>query len=368
MSYDSESTDGSITGDCAGFLSGTVSGDNVSWHDTSGGVFTGTVTSNGALISGTYRNSSGNSWSAWMSGRATQILVPPPPTASLTQAQKDALNQLASATNSKANAAGAVSAVCAALSITTNPIAVACAAAGGLLWATGAEVANQITKAALDPPDSDFRVIPVPVVRTVPGQPFAAGATYNAAQAAALNALLTNEEETIALLIAMQTAINRAQGATIARDADWEQRQIDAAQGFAAQISTRLAQEPTLSAAFADAMQAGGLNVTLTSSDVTTFEGKLKTTGLPTAVQQALAALGVDAAGQDAVRMITASQNPATVASLGGTGFQFLRASTVTTAQTSLATSLTAYSTLPNEQLRPHRILIPLNPRRIGVS
>src|SRR5207237_6288871 len=91
---------------------------------------------------------------------------------------------------------------------------------------------------AEDPPDSNFTVIATPAIPTLSTQPVSAAATGMSPQVASdLNALLSNQEQQLALLRVIPTTINRISGAVAARNAFWQTQQVHALQSYVSQLS-----------------------------------------------------------------------------------------------------------------------------------
>ncbi len=85
--------------------------------------------------------------------------------------------------------------------------------------------------AALDPPDSDFTVLPKPDLS--PPLRFGAVSGLSREQVTALNQLFKNMDIESALWLAIGTSVNRAQGASLAQAQDWEDIQLSTAKKYA---------------------------------------------------------------------------------------------------------------------------------------
>jgi hypothetical protein len=81
-----------------------------------------------------------------------------------------------------------------------------------------------------DPLDLNFAVIPVPV--PVPFPALAAGDGVTQADADAINALLRIQAKIAGLLRAIDTSVDRAAGAASVGNTFWEQKQVEAINGF----------------------------------------------------------------------------------------------------------------------------------------
>ena len=105
-------------------------------------------------------------------------------------------------------------------------------------------------KLATDPPDPNFTALPTVVVPAVPA--VTAGEGISPAAATAATEHLRLLAQTYAQAQAALTAIERAQGARLAGDATWEQRQSLAAADLLKGLSTRLSGLPAARAHLGD--------------------------------------------------------------------------------------------------------------------
>ena len=125
------------------------------------------------------------------------------------------------------------------------PMAIAtCEIAAGSIGGVSGLVAIASGAAASDPPDPNFKVIALPILVPAPQVTTAQGFTEN--EANAIDALDNNLMRESALENALSTSINRAQGAQLAEDKVWEDRQLAAAQQYAGQAAQLLKAEPKL--------------------------------------------------------------------------------------------------------------------------
>jgi hypothetical protein len=100
---------------------------------------------------------------------------------------------------------------------------------------------------AADPSDPNFTVIAQPVFPASPLYTVPSGATQAEANAInALNAELLNQEQQFGCAQAAMTAVNRAQGASDAGDAFWQEQQTQAAITFNARFAAAVGAEPAL--------------------------------------------------------------------------------------------------------------------------
>ena len=167
-----------------------------------------------------------------------------------------------------------------------------------------------------DPADPNFIVIDQPLVIPI-SAPIQGGGATPQQVADALNALLNNLSQQLALERASNTALNRAAGARDAGNAFWVQQQTQALQQFIAQEAPFDATQPQLLANLATALQAAGAGVTFTANDVRSFQAGLAANGLPVALTQELTQQSVDSTGQAQILQSMLSADPDTVAQLG---------------------------------------------------
>jgi choice-of-anchor C domain-containing protein len=121
-------------------------------------------------------------------------------------------------------------------------------------------------KMSQDPPDTNYTVLPTVTVPVV--DPVVAGDGFNAAAVTPANDYLRQQNEAYGQARAALTAIERAQGARLAGDSTWEQRQSLAAAEFLKGLSTRLGAIPAASTNLGNALRAAGFpNPTITDAD-----------------------------------------------------------------------------------------------------
>ncbi|HMG73350.1 MAG TPA: hypothetical protein VK582_07610 [Pyrinomonadaceae bacterium] len=161
---------------------------------------------------------------------------------------------------------------------------------------------------AADPPDSNYTSIIQPV--PLKYQPVLASNSVPAAVANAFNALLENQAQAAGLAQAVFITNNRADGAMEAHDAGWEQKQMQAAAGFAAQLSALLAAQPQLLVNLQNALSANGFPATtVTQSQLESFKASVIQNGLPASMIQQLTQMGVDQATINNIRGLISTQD-----------------------------------------------------------
>ncbi len=193
----------------------------------------------------------------------------------------------------------------------------------GSYVATGVAITANLI--ALDPSDPNYTVIAQPTFPTLSQQPLVAHGSLTPQEAAAFNALWTNEEKIMGYGNAVLTAVNRAQGAHDANDLTNQNKQLQAAQQFAGQMGTAINAEPGLYANLKSALQASGASVqtasvsaTFTEADVIDLESSIASNGLSAEMAQGLTQLGISPADQRLIAMQLITADAAAVAALGG--------------------------------------------------
>ncbi|MEN3369131.1 MAG: hypothetical protein V7609_1274 [Verrucomicrobiota bacterium] len=169
-----------------------------------------------------------------------------------------------------------------------------------------AKWANDLLKK--DPIDLNFTVIPVPV--SAPFTPITAGGHLTQAVADAMNALLRNEAKIIGLLRATDTSINRAAGAASVGNTFWEQKQVEAINGFMFQLGGLLTQEANARVALAALLTAEDFPVVNVSpQQVLAFEQRLAFQGWTADELAYLHQIGEDDAFIEAMRPLIFSRD-----------------------------------------------------------
>ena len=120
---------------------------------------------------------------------------------------------------------------------------------------------------AKDPFDPDYTVIPIPQPPSFPT--LVAQDDLTQATADAYNAWELNQEQQMGFLVAINTAVNRANSAEIAGDAISEQKQLAAAGNYSISVATLLNAEAGLRLQLENAIVASGfVPVSITADDV----------------------------------------------------------------------------------------------------
>ncbi len=153
-----------------------------------------------------------------------------------------------------------------------------------------------------EPADSNFMVIAVPNIATIP--PLVPGGNLTADEASAFNALNANEAAIIGIGTAAVTSANRAQGAHNAGNSFWEMRQIQAAQLYATELGALYSAQVNILRQLHDALAAAGFSVTLSPFDVFNFEAQIAFNGLPQPLVQGLIEFGADQQTINQVRQL----------------------------------------------------------------
>jgi hypothetical protein len=169
---------------------------------------------------------------------------------------------------------------------------------------------------AQDPPDSNFTVIPTPVVPKLPGQPLTTATGFSSQVVKDLNAIISNNEQEMALLQVIPVAVNRVAGAVAAGDQTSRANQANAVRLFSSELVPLTNSEASLRAALANDLAADGLNSTFTSTTVFNLLGPLQN-GLPSSITTALGQLGLDASTQTSILKAVSAVDPNVIATLG---------------------------------------------------
>jgi hypothetical protein len=181
-----------------------------------------------------------------------------------------------------------IAAMGAAISLTVagKPIAYLYGAAGAGFKGLGKAMVIK----ARDPSDPHFTSI----VRPPPPRPLhiAPSAAIPRPVAKAANAWADNTASTISLTAAFVTSINRAQGASEAKNAAAQQNQEQAAAGFALQIAALDDARPGLRARLKSALVAAGIHASLTPTQFRSFQRRVAKNGLPRSFVAALRSTG----------------------------------------------------------------------------
>jgi hypothetical protein len=242
---------------------------------------------------------------------------PPPPCPtepgkSLTTCQKANYRTLSQVFFYTGTVLGAISLACTSATLgICAPLSVPVGLTGLVYGAASFYAADKIN----DPPDPNFTLIDQPVV--VPIAQLQAGPGITQQEADAFNALFADLAQELALDKASNTAINRAEGAREAGNVFWEQQQTQAAQQFLQQAAPFYSAQPQLLSNLASALQAAGIQLTFTASDITAFQAELAANGLSPAMTDQLNQLGIDSAGQAQILQSLLSADPETGAQLG---------------------------------------------------
>jgi hypothetical protein len=207
----------------------------------------------------------------------------PEPKQRFTKAEKKALRFAGRVAYGQA----AVSGMCAAiLGIAPEPtfaskLGAAICGGAAVGWGLGSAIALDLYN---DPPDARFRSIADPETGGIAG--VKAGGRLTHAEAGAINRYLAAIERAGHLHRALLTAIERAQGATLAGDTTWERRQMRAAAGFAADLAPLLDGLADRSRDMARALQKADVTLRVTRKRAAKFRTHIARRGLPAGVQR----------------------------------------------------------------------------------
>jgi len=282
-----------------------------------------------------------------------------------TQAQKDAFARASAQLNTQAGRLAAIAAICGLGLIPSPPSPLAAICTGtasigsGVTWYLSAKL-NELQ---LDPSDPNFTVIAQPVFPAITLLTIPVGATQEEAGAInAFNAYVLNEVRAAAFAAAVQTAINRAQGAADAGNTFWETKQVNAANTFLGQLALLLNAQPALAAGLENALIAAGFpTAQITPSTVLSFEFSVAFNGLPAPILQTLDELGATQAEINQIRQLAIVQD---INAASGTFPQLLTNATLLAALQNLANSLV----IPVDILVKSLEDAPINPGSKGVT
>jgi hypothetical protein len=182
----------------------------------------------------------------------------------------------------------------------TGPAGIAAAA---IIYACGAFSIGMGWKDALlynEPIDPNFSKIPVlSIPRLLVVRPVR-NSGLSASVARAANAVLTNQAETIGLMNALITALDRSDGAAKAGDASAEQRQLNAARDFAKKISASIKNSASLRLTLASKWPPG-MDVAISEQDAQKMRDGAILDGFPSPFLDQLKKLGIDGLDRDSV-------------------------------------------------------------------
>jgi hypothetical protein len=130
-----------------------------------------------------------------------------------------------------------------------------------------------------DPPDPNYHTIFQP--QPLPSQALSPQAGLSSGQLAIVNALISNMQDATSLSQAIYVTLNRAQTASDAGDQAALQQQLNALAGYQSQLNALLGAQPGLLTQVAQILEANGLDITLTASDVANFQAFLLQNGFP---------------------------------------------------------------------------------------
>jgi hypothetical protein len=142
-----------------------------------------------------------------------------------------------------------------------------------------------------DPPDPDYRSVASPPKiksQRVPAR---------LKRSDELNRYLSSLERSASLGAAVMTAIERAQGATVAGNKTFEKRQMLAAADYASQLAAAMEDVASERAGAARALSANGLKPNVSEAEAAKAQAKVAKDGLPTAITKQYSKLGSALAG-----------------------------------------------------------------------
>ena len=184
-----------------------------------------------------------------------------------------------------AASACAILGVVAAVTGVGAPVAAGCA-----LVAAGCKIVGEMdSQASDDPPDTNFRTLARPQVKTItlPGE------TTSDSVKAAENALVANLAQIKALSDAMFVSINRASGALLAKQPSWRQRQDELGRSYASQLAKLMDELPDLFAHLRASLMEARLTVAATASDIAKAKRTVAEHGFPPELSDTFKEMGL---------------------------------------------------------------------------
>jgi len=149
-------------------------------------------------------------------------------------------------------------------------------------------------KLNVDPIDPNFSKVPILSFPKVPAVRLVRNTGLTGSVARAANAVSANQTETIGLLNALLTALNRSDSAADAGDASAEERQLKAARDFAKKVADALRKAMPLRLALADKLTGPSLDLSISERDALKLRDDLIIDGFPREFFDRLKALGAD--------------------------------------------------------------------------
>ena len=186
------------------------------------------------------------------------------------------------------------------------------AAVGGAYAGDSCAAAEGQLDLSFDPVDLRFRSIVKP---TIPrAHKVAAGGQLTAPAASSFNTLFAARVKEIGYQRAVITSINRAQGANVKKQRQWEEKQMRAAGRYASSLAAAFDQELRARGALAKQLQAVAGATGATDEDVSAFVEGVVRQGLPPDLAARLTRLGLTKAEQALVRGWLLAADPARIA------------------------------------------------------
>jgi hypothetical protein len=155
------------------------------------------------------------------------------------------------------------------------PVTAACAAAAAFCKGVG----ELDSKTADDPPDSNFKTLARPQVKTITLS--SGNITTSDSVKVAENALVSNVAQIKALSDAMFISINRASGALLAKQPFWRRKQTELARSYASQLARLLDELPDIFARLRTSLVEAKLTVAPTASDIVEAKRMIAEHGFP---------------------------------------------------------------------------------------
>src|SRR5262245_46771146 len=159
-------------------------------------------------------------------------------------------------------------------------------------------VAGKLQRCPIDP---HFSKVPIPSFPTASAVRPAKNSGLTRSVAEAANAVLANQAETLGLLNALLTALDRAEGAARAGDTSAEEMQVNAARDFAKKVVEVFKKATSLRLSLASKWTGPDLDFTISEQDAVNLRDETIINGFPSPFLKALRKLETDPHDQDLI-------------------------------------------------------------------
>jgi hypothetical protein len=168
------------------------------------------------------------------------------------------------------------------------------AGAAGFAWA-----GSILSDLSIDPPDPDYDTISQPEPPTPPT--ILSNEELSEPTVTALNAVLTNQAQSVGLGRAVVTAINKASAAEAANDLEARDRQLTASRGFAAEWANVVDQPAPLRQTAATRLADAIGSTPISKMEAIALRNQIVASGWPTQISDRLADYGISGQFQEEI-------------------------------------------------------------------